>query len=130
MHLTFALNYLARNQLLAGELRAADRLIEEDRLIAEAAGNTPIADTAMLLMAWRGDEQEASDLVETVSREATERGASRLISLAAYASLVLHNGLGRNAAAHEAGRQAFRTRSHGIRLAHRARAGGIGGQDG
>ena len=107
MHLTFALNYLARTQLLAGELRAADRLIEEDRLIAEATGNTPIADTAMMLMAWRGDEREASDLVETVTREATERGASRLLSLAAYASLVLYNGLGGSAAAHEAGRQAF-----------------------
>ena len=83
----------------------------------------------MLLAAWRGQEQEAADLVETVSREATERGASRLLSLAAYASLVLYNGLGGSAAAHEAGRQAFRTRTHGIRLPHRARAGRVGGQD-
>ena len=107
MHLTFALNYLARSHILAGELRTAERLIEEDHLIAEATGNTPIADTAMLLMAWRGQEQEAVELVETVSREATERGASRLISLAAYANLVLYNGLGRSDVAHDAGRQAF-----------------------
>jgi DNA-binding CsgD family transcriptional regulator len=107
MHLTFALNYLARTHILAGELHTADRLIEEDHLIAEATGNTPIPDTAMLLAAWRGREQEASELIEAVSREATERGVGRLISLAAYASLVLHNGLGRSAAAYDAGRRAF-----------------------
>jgi len=108
MHLTFALNYQARTHILAGELRAAERLIEEDHLIAEATGNTPIADTAMLLAAWRGQEQQAAELVETVSREATEHGASRLISLTDYANLVLYNGLGRSDVAHEAGRQAFR----------------------
>ena len=113
MHLTFALNYQARTHILAGELRAADRLIEEDHLIADATGNTPIADTAMMLAAWRGQEREASELIETVSREATERGADRLISLAAYASLVLHNGLGHSPAAHDAGRRAFEREAMG-----------------
>ena len=107
MHLTFALNYLARTHILAGELRTADRLIEEDHLIADATGNTPIADTAMMLAAWRGQEQEASELIGAVSQEAAERGADRLVSLAAYASLVLYNGLGQSAAAHDAGRRAF-----------------------
>ena len=41
VHLQFALNFLARAHLLAGELAAAARLIEEDRLIAEATGNPP-----------------------------------------------------------------------------------------
>jgi DNA-binding CsgD family transcriptional regulator len=107
MHLTFALNYMARAHILAGELRAAERLVEEDHLIAEATGNTPIVDTAMLLTAWRGQEQQAAELVETVSREAAERGAGRLLSLAAYANLVLYNGLGRSEVAHDAGRRAF-----------------------
>jgi len=37
-HLTFALNYLARAHILAGELATAARLVEEDHLIAEATG--------------------------------------------------------------------------------------------
>ena len=56
MHLAFALNYLARTHMLAGELAMATRLVEEDHLIAEATGNPPIADTAMMLAAWRGQD--------------------------------------------------------------------------
>jgi hypothetical protein len=93
-HLTFALNYLARAHILGGELAAAARLVEEDHLIAEATGNPPIAYTEMMLAAWRGQEQEASGLVEAISREAAARDVGRLASLAAYASSVLHNGLG------------------------------------
>ena len=107
MHLAFALNYQARVHILAGNLLAADRLIQEDHLVAEATGNQPIADTAMMLAAWRGHEQEASDLIDATSREATARGAERLASLAAYASAVLHNGFGRSADAYAAARRAF-----------------------
>ena len=107
MHLAFALNYLARTHILAGELAAAARLVEEDHLIAEAAGHPPIADTAMMLAAWRGREGEAAELIEAISREATASGAARLESLAAYASSVLYNGLGHSAAAYDAARRAF-----------------------
>ena len=54
MHLTFALNLLARTHILAGELATATRLVEEDHLMADAIGNPPIADTAMMLAAWQG----------------------------------------------------------------------------
>ena len=107
MHLGFALNYRARTHILAGELAAATRLVEEDHLIAEAAGHAPIADTAMMLAAWRGQEQEASALIDVVSREATARGAPALGIRADYASSVLYNGLGRSAAAYDAARRAF-----------------------
>ena len=107
MHLGFALNYRARTHILAGELAAATRLVEEDHLIAEAAGHSPIADTAMMLAAWRGQEQEASGLIDVVSREAAARGAPALGIRADYASSVLYNGLGRSAAAYDAARRAF-----------------------
>jgi DNA-binding CsgD family transcriptional regulator len=106
-HLAFAINYLARTEILAGNLLAAEHLIEEDRVIAEATETSPIPDTAMMLAAWRGQDPEASDLIEATSREATERGADRLASLAAYASSVLHNGYGRSAAAYAAATQAL-----------------------
>ena len=113
-HLTFALNYLARAHILAGELAAAARLVEEDHLIAEATGNPPIAYTEMMLAAWRGQEQEASGLVEAISREAAARDVGRLASLAAYASSVLHNGLGQHAAACDAARLAFEREPMGL----------------
>jgi DNA-binding CsgD family transcriptional regulator len=107
MHLAFALNYLARTHILAGELTTAARLVEEDHLIAEATGNPPIADTALMLAAWRGQQREVSELMEVISREATARGVDKLVSLAAYAASVLYNGLGQNAVACDAARRAF-----------------------
>ena len=87
VHLQFALNYLARTHILAGELATAAQLIEEDRLIAEATGNPPVAHNAMMLAAWRGQEREASELIEATGQEATARGLGRLASFAAYASV-------------------------------------------
>jgi len=107
VHLQFALNYLARAHLLAGDLTTAALMIEEDRLIAEATGNPAVAHNAMMLAAWRGREREAAELIEASVQEATARGLGRLVSFAAYASTVLNNGLGRHDAACDAARQAF-----------------------
>jgi len=105
--LQFGLNFLAVPHLLAGELATAARLIEEDRLIAEATGNPPVAYTAMTLAAWRGQEGPATELIEATVQEATARGQGRLVSLADYASAVLGNGLGRHDAARDAAWRAF-----------------------
>ncbi len=101
------LNFQAVPYLLAGELGAAARLVEEDHLIAEATGNPPIAYTAMVLAAWRGREAQASALIEATVQEATARGQGRLVSFADYARSVLGNGLGRHEAARDAARRAF-----------------------
>jgi DNA-binding CsgD family transcriptional regulator len=107
VQLQFALNFLARVHILAGELGAAERLTEEDRLIAEAIGNPPVAYAAMMLAAWQGREQEASQLIQAIAQMATGRGTGRLAGLAACASAVLANGLGRYSAARDAAREAF-----------------------
>ena len=105
--LQFGLIFLAVPHLLAGELTTAARLIEEDRLIAEATGNPPVAYTATTLAAWRGQEAPAAELIEATVQEATARGQGRLISFADYASAVLNNGLGRHDAARDAAWRAF-----------------------
>jgi ATP/maltotriose-dependent transcriptional regulator MalT len=105
--LQFALNFLARTHILAGELAAAGRLVEEDHLIAEATGNPPLAYTAMELAAWRGEEAPAAELIEATVREATARGQGRLVSFGAYARSVLYNGLGRHDTARDAAWEAF-----------------------
>jgi DNA-binding CsgD family transcriptional regulator len=82
-------------------------MIEEDRLIAEATGNPPVAHNTMMLAAWRGQERETSELIEASMQQATAPGLSRVVSFAAYASAVLNNGLGRHEAAYDAARRAF-----------------------
>ena len=107
VQLQFALNFLARVHILTGEVSAAERLIDEDRLIAEATGNPPAGYAALILAAWQGREQEAAGLIQAAMREATGRGASRLAGAAGYASVVLDNGLGRYDAARDAAREVF-----------------------
>jgi DNA-binding CsgD family transcriptional regulator len=60
-----------------------------------------------MLAAWQGREQEASELIQATIQEATPRGTGILAGSAAYASAVLHNGLGRYEAARDAARQVF-----------------------
>ena len=64
VHLQIALNFLGLLHLLTGELSVAERLIEEDHLIAEVTGNPPVGYAAMMLAAWQGREQEASELIQ------------------------------------------------------------------
>ena len=107
VHLQFALNSLAGTHLLAGELTTAAVMIEEDRLIAEATGNQPIAYTAMMQAAWRGQETQAHELIQATLQEPTPRGLGMFVNLATYASSVLDNGLGRHDAARDAAWRAF-----------------------
>jgi DNA-binding CsgD family transcriptional regulator len=102
-HLYFALSFLARNQMLAGELTAADLLIDEARMIAEATGNPPLVSAPMILAAWRGQESQASELIEASFEEAARRGWTSNN----YARCVLYNGLGRHDAALEAASEAM-----------------------
>jgi DNA-binding CsgD family transcriptional regulator len=107
VHLQFALNFLARTHILSGELVAAALVLEEDRLIADATGNPPVAYMGTILAAWRGQEMQASELIEAALREASARGLGAMANSATYASSVLDNGLGRHDAARDAAWRAF-----------------------
>jgi DNA-binding CsgD family transcriptional regulator len=105
VQLQFALNMLAWVHVLAGELTESALALEEERMIAEATGNRPVSYTEMVAAAWRGEERRAAELIQATMREAPARG--RVACYAAYASAVLHNGLGRHAEARDAARSAF-----------------------
>jgi DNA-binding CsgD family transcriptional regulator len=107
VHLQFALNFLTTPHLLAGELATAADLLDEERLLADATGNRPVAYTRMMGAAWRGREAEAADLIGAATREATTDGMGRMINFADQARAVLYNGLGRYDAARDAARRAF-----------------------
>jgi DNA-binding CsgD family transcriptional regulator len=100
--LQFAVNYLAGALVVAGDLAAAERLIDEDRVIAEATGNPPVGITVMMLAAWRGQEAQARELIEAISQEAAASGVGLLVDFAGYVNSVLHNSLGRYHAARDA----------------------------
>ena len=102
-HLPFALSFLARSHMLAGELTAATLALDEARLIAEATGNQAVVNGPMILAAWRGDEAHASGLIEATSEQAVTR---RWVSNN-YARAVLYNGLGRHDAARDAAWEVF-----------------------
>jgi DNA-binding CsgD family transcriptional regulator len=103
VHLQFALSFLARSHMLAGELTAAALMIDEARLIAEATGNPVLVNAPMILDAWRGHEAQASEQIEATSQEAATRGWTSNN----YARSVLYNGLGRHDDARDAAWEAF-----------------------
>jgi DNA-binding CsgD family transcriptional regulator len=100
---------LASALILRGEPGAAARLTEEARLIAEATG-APETATTLQLAAWRGREQEASELIETMVREGTARQHGFLVALANGLAAMLYNGLGRYGAARDAAWKAWEHR--------------------
>jgi DNA-binding CsgD family transcriptional regulator len=103
VHLQFALSFLARSHMLAGELGAAGVVLDEANVIAEATGNPALTNAPMILAAWRGDAGQASALIDASSDEA----AARRWTSTNYAKAVLANGLGRHDVAVEAVREAF-----------------------
>jgi AAA ATPase domain len=103
VHLQFALSFLARSEMLAGELAAAALMIDEARVIADAVSNPVVVNAPMILAAWRGREPQASELIEATSAEA----AIRRWTSNKYARAVLYNGLSRHDAARDAAWEAF-----------------------
>jgi DNA-binding CsgD family transcriptional regulator len=104
VHLQFALSFLARSNMLAGELTAAALMIDEAQVIAEATGNPALVNAPMILAAWRGHEPQATELIEATSEVAATRGWTSN----SYAKSVLYNGLGRHDAARNAAWEALR----------------------
>jgi DNA-binding CsgD family transcriptional regulator len=107
VQLQFALNFLARNHLAAGELATAAILIEEEQAIAQSIGRAPVAYEEMLLAAWRGQEALAAELIDRMMQEASGRGLGRMLDVATYAKVLLANGAGRYDAARDAASTAF-----------------------
>ncbi len=107
VQLQFALNLLASNVLLTGDLPAATALIDEAAGVGEAIGNPPITYAAMLVAGLRGQEELASGLIARARDKTWSSGEGRMGAFADYASGVLHNGLGRHDRARDAAWHAF-----------------------
>jgi DNA-binding CsgD family transcriptional regulator len=104
--LPFALTSRAFMLLFAGELTAAESVIEESQAMMTAIGSSLAPYSAMGLAAFRGREAEVSDLATAAVREAERRGEGWAITCAEWAIALLNNGLCRYGRALEAAQRA------------------------
>ncbi|MEV2191538.1 AAA family ATPase [Streptomyces phaeochromogenes] len=93
--LPLALSYRAALHVHAGEFDLASALIDESDTITEVSGHSPLGYPPLLLMAWRGEDARATELIEAGARDATAWGEGRAIGLAHYLLAVLYNSHGR-----------------------------------
>jgi DNA-binding CsgD family transcriptional regulator len=97
--LPLALNNLANVYTFEGNLEAATALLDEADAIADATGTAPLVLGRLPLAGFRGDEAQASALIEASETAAIARGEGVVLTFGEYARAVLHNGLGHYQAA-------------------------------
>jgi DNA-binding CsgD family transcriptional regulator len=100
--LPFALDYLAEIHVQAGELSKAAALLMERERVEPGTREATLPYVPLLLAAWRGDAPGAADLVEEMTRGASDRGEGAALTYRDYAQAVLYNGLGNYGLAAEA----------------------------
>jgi DNA-binding CsgD family transcriptional regulator len=103
--LQFALNFLANEVLLTGDLRTAAMLIDEEQRLSTMTRVAPLGYTNLLLGAFRGDAERALPMIKATIDAATKDGAGRMVSYSLWVSAVLYNGLGRHAEALDCARR-------------------------
>jgi DNA-binding CsgD family transcriptional regulator len=106
--LPFAMNTRVGVKLFGGDLRAAERLVEESKALADATDGRIVPPYAALsFAAHRGREPELMGLVRTTMDDFKARGEGLGITVAHWVSAVLANGLGRYEQAFESASQAL-----------------------
>ncbi|GAB3882083.1 LuxR family transcriptional regulator [Terrabacter terrigena] len=88
--------------LLSGELEAAASLVAEIQRVTDTTGSDLAPYGAVGLAAFRGDQAEASYLIERTRVEVRSRGEGIGLSVLDWATATLNNGLGRYEEALEA----------------------------
>jgi ATP/maltotriose-dependent transcriptional regulator MalT len=105
--LAVSVNVLTQAVALRGDFTGAALLIAEAGVVTEATGTRVGPYGALVLAALRGDEAQATELIDATIKEATAGGQGIAVQYAHWAGAVLLNGLGRYeealAAALEAG---------------------------
>ena len=90
-----ALIYAGGVHIHRGEFATATRMIDEAEAIATATGNASHTYAALVLAAWRGEEDAAAGIIEDARVSATQRGEVSLLGVTGYVQGVLYNGLAR-----------------------------------
>ncbi|MBW9208204.1 AAA family ATPase [Mumia sp. zg.B21] len=90
-----ALQFEAGVHLHRGDLAAAARLIAEGDAISRATGSARLTYAALVLAAWRGEEADATRILDEARESATVRGEVSLLGVSGHVEGVLYNGLAR-----------------------------------
>jgi DNA-binding CsgD family transcriptional regulator len=93
--LSVAVNVLSQAVALSGDFPGAALLIAEAHAVTEATGALVAPYGALVLAALRGQEDEASRLIDATIKEATPGGQGTAVQYAHWANAVVMNGLGR-----------------------------------
>jgi DNA-binding CsgD family transcriptional regulator len=91
--------------LHAGQMGALSSLLDEVEALTQATGVPSSPYGPLVLLAWRGQEREATALIKATVREVSARGEGQGLALAHCCHAVLSNGLGRYEDALEAARE-------------------------
>jgi DNA-binding CsgD family transcriptional regulator/tetratricopeptide (TPR) repeat protein len=97
--LAVGLNVLAQAVSLGGNFARAELLIAETDAVTEATGTRVAPYGALVRAAFRGQEAEASKLIDATIGEATRGGQGTAVQYAHWANAVVMNSLGRYEAA-------------------------------
>nr|WP_082279273.1 LuxR family transcriptional regulator [Mycobacterium colombiense] len=92
--LPLALSSRAVMLVFAGELDAAESLVQEAQTVTEATGERLSPYGALALAALRADEAALRELTATTTRDAMSRGEGIGITVLEWATAVLNNGIG------------------------------------
>jgi DNA-binding CsgD family transcriptional regulator/tetratricopeptide (TPR) repeat protein len=92
--LPIALMHLSLMHVFEGKLDKAAALVEEIDTVIDATGSRRISIPKLMLAAWKGDEAEASKLIDEARRDAIPRGEGFVLTFGEHAHAVLHNALG------------------------------------
>jgi DNA-binding CsgD family transcriptional regulator/tetratricopeptide (TPR) repeat protein len=93
--LPITLSIRAGVRALAGDLAEASFLVDQVQVVTDASDNRRFSNAALLVAAFRGDEREARQLAEAITRDSLDRGEGLALAVASWATAVLCNGLGR-----------------------------------
>ncbi|HEY0343914.1 MAG TPA: AAA family ATPase [Solirubrobacteraceae bacterium] len=104
--LPVSLSIRASVELLAGNLAEASSLIAEANAITDATDGRNVPYAPLALAAFRGREVDASRLIRSASEDFLARGEGMGLTLAQWATALLHNGLARYDVALAAAEQA------------------------
>ena len=104
--LPLALTTRSGLEVFAGEFAIASALIEEVAMVNDATGSSLAPYGALVGVAFQGREAEATQLIESATREVMRRGEGQALTSIRWVTAVLHNGLGRYEEAVTAAQQA------------------------
>jgi DNA-binding CsgD family transcriptional regulator len=93
--LPITLSIRAGVRALAGDLVEAGFLVDQVQVVTDASENRRFPNAALHVAAYRGEEREARQYAEAITKESSARGEGLALAVVSWATALLCNGLGR-----------------------------------